>query len=88
MYDSPKAAHFIAMQDGHELTWNDEAGLRVRWAAAHAFKDHGIHDMMHAELRLAKVAEILSIVNDGLTDGLEVKIDFDTAAFIHQREGA
>lgn len=46
MYDSPKAAHFIASRGDGPLKWNDEDGLRVRWMAARRLEDAGIHNML------------------------------------------
>lgn len=72
MYDSPKAAHFEAIQNGKPLPWNNEAGLRCRWAAADACRAHGIGDMLRADPVL--VAEALRAANVRLNEFAVVRL--------------
>ena len=61
MYNSPKAAHFVAVKDGEELPWNDKLGLVCRWQAAGIFAERGITDMMH--VKISDLASAISVVN-------------------------
>lgn len=62
MYDSPKAAHFVATMDGVPFKWNDEAGLSARWEAARFIGKH-IPDMMRASEE--KIEKLLAEWNIG-----------------------
>lgn len=72
MYDSPKAAHFEAVQNGKPLPWNNEAGLRCRWAAADACRACGVSDMLRADPAL--VAEALVATNARLNGFAVVRL--------------
>lgn len=72
MYDSPKAAHFEAVQGGLVLPWNNEAGLRVRWAAADECRRRGVGDMLRFDPKV--VAEALEATNQRLNGFAVVRL--------------
>lgn len=72
MYDSPKAAHFEAVQGGKPLAWNNEAGLRCRWAAADECRRRGVGDMLRFDPKT--VAEALEATNERLNGFAVVRL--------------
>jgi hypothetical protein len=63
-YDSPKAAHFTALDNGVLLPRLHLRGLDARWYAAGLCENHGIRDMMRLteanKIALLSVCQIAS----------------------------
>lgn len=76
MYDSPKAAHFIAAYNGKDFAPNDPIGLQIRWSLANRIGE-SVKDM----LRLSRM-DMMVITNEceqfnisGRKNGLSVRLD-------------